>query len=141
MGTYVTWDGDRYSGTWENDVLAKGVEARIEFGDAGAVYTGLVSNKMEYLAGAYQFFDGTQIKCSSFGKANVPLAGSDLEFSDARGVRWDCAMDNQWLIVRQPPRQFVPMSSSNGGDGDFSNNNTNNNTPIGNRQANAAGKR
>lgn len=111
--------------TWENDVLAKGVEVRIEFGgvddDGGNVYTGTVSNKMEYLEGTYQFRDATQIKCS-FGKSNVPTQSSDLAFTDARGARWDCAMDNQWLIVRQPGRQYVPTSStssssSNGGGG------------------------
>lgn len=105
-------------GTWENDSLAKGVEVRIEFGDDGIVYTGTISNKMEYLEGTYRFSDGTQIKCS-FGKSNVPTP-TDLEFSDARDGRWDCYMDNQWLIVRQPAQQYVPQllsSSSNGSGG------------------------
>lgn len=120
-------------GTWENDALAKGVEVRIEFGGKGngsgggrsddghIVYTGTVSNKMEYLEGTYQFGDASQIRCS-FGKDNVPTPTPELVFCDARGARWDCAMDNQWLIVRQPSRQYVPAAAaaaaSNGGGGD-----------------------
>lgn len=98
-GTYTTWDGHRYTGMWENDSLVKNEPVNIRYAD-NSVYTGLLSNQMEYTGIAtYQFYDGSRIT-GTFAK-NVPTEGG-LVFSDPSGAIWSHKITNEFLVIRHP---------------------------------------
>lgn len=108
---------------WENDVFAKGSRVEIHFADK-SVYTGFVTNKMEYTDdqhnGAettYQFHDGATISYSVFVK-NVPTLGGNgncLVFTDGKGKIWDREIVREFLVIRQPNR-FNCSGDGGGGD-------------------------
>lgn len=111
LGTYKTWDGQKYTGRWENDIFAKNTIVNIQYTDK-SIYTGAITNQMEYAddAAIYQFYDGSKIKCK-FVK-NIPTetqqsSVDNMIFTDPNGIEWNSKiiefdLHNNALILCMP---------------------------------------
>lgn len=92
LGTYKTWDGQTYTGKWENDIFVKNTVVNIRYADK-SVYTGLITNQMEYAddAATYRFYDGSKIKCKFVRNIPTEMSTEDgkIIFTDPNGIQWD----------------------------------------------------